>query len=189
MLASVAVFELAGPVLVKIAVIRSGESTIANVMKSRSVKSRSSIGYVINEMLKSLGIIKQKEKNIQNSLIKDTSALHDYSKFNKVLKFIEHSHFDVFPVVNEQGYFVGAISYFDIQDIAFDPVLTDIVTAMDLMVPNLYVNIDQPIEKVIETFKEINNAFLPAVHFEDGKKHFVGYLSQRDILSLQVKEE
>ncbi len=187
-LASVAIFELAGPVLVKIAVMRSGESTIANVMKSRSVKSRSSIRYVVREMLISLGIIKRKQKNIQNCLIKDTSALNDSTNFKKVLKFIEHSHFDVFPVVDDEGYFVGTISYFDIQDIAFDPFLTDIVTAVDLMVPDLYVDIDLQIEEVISTFKKTNNAFLPAIHIEDEKKHFVGYLSQRDLLSLQVNE-
>lgn len=188
-LASIAFFEIIGPVLVKIMIIKSGESTIANVMKSRGHKAISSIKYVLKEIFISLGILKEKQKNISNSIIRDTSAIHETANYKKVLKFIEHSHYDVFPVVNNDGYFVGAISYFDIQDIAFDPYLTDIITAVDLMTSELYVNIDESIDKVIKCFKETNNAYLPAVHFSENKMHLIGLLSQRDVLSIQVKDK
>ena len=182
-LASIVFFEMMGPVLLKYAVSKSGESPIGNVVSTRGRAPYTSIKEVIKEIFMSIGILKTKQMSIASGLVRDKSALHETADFKRVLKFVEHSPYDAFPVVNEQGYFIGAISYFDIKDVAFDPALIEIVRATDIARSDLYVRIDESIENIVEKFTQNHNAYLPVVEVTDEKPHFIGYLSRRDMMS------
>jgi CIC family chloride channel protein len=99
-----------------------------------------------------------------------------------VLHFIEHSTYNHFPVVHQDGKFAGVIHFGDVRDVIYDPTMRDLVTAVDLadaatpMVP-----LDMPLEMLLEVFTGQNVGVLPVSESSDAT-HLVGLVEQRDLL-------
>jgi CIC family chloride channel protein len=52
--------------------------------------------------------------------------------FEKVLKLLGETGADLLPVVDSDGFFTGVISYEEVKNTLYDPVLRDLVIAEDL---------------------------------------------------------
>ncbi|MCB9893097.1 MAG: cation:proton antiporter [Planctomycetes bacterium] len=190
-LGSVLVFEIAGPILVKVAVLKSGEVSIVDAVKHKeSIASGNQLVAVIGEFLSHLGLRKsRKEKSLGDLVQKKTQALPMDASFDKITKFIESYPHDSFPIVDKQGFYVGFISFNEIKDAGFDPVMKDLVRAADLITSSSAVDLDEDdVDSAYLKLRDLPNTALPVVkHAEDGKRLLVGTITQRELLQAYME--
>ena len=190
-LGSVLVFEVAGPILVKVAVIRSGEVSIVDAVKHKErIASGNQFVAVISEFLSHLGLRKsKKERQLGDMVIKKTQALPMDASFEKITKFIETYQHDSFPIVDKDGFYVGFISFNEIKDAGFDPVMKDLVRAADLITSAVAVDLDDDdIDSAYVKLRDLPNTALPVVkHADDGKRLLVGAITQRELLQAYME--
>ncbi|MCA8916858.1 MAG: cation:proton antiporter [Planctomycetes bacterium] len=190
-LGSVLVFEIAGPILVKVAVIRSGEVSIVDAVKHKErIASGNQLIAVIAEFLSHLGLRKApKERSLGDLVQKKTQALPMDASFDKITKFIEGYPHDSFPIVDKGGFYVGFISFNEIKDAGFDPVMKDLVRAADLITSASAVDLDEDdIDSAYVKLRDLPNTALPVVkHAEDGKRLLVGTITQRELLQAYME--
>jgi CBS domain-containing protein len=99
-----------------------------------------------------------------------------------VLHFIEHSTYNHFPVVHDNGEFAGVIHFSDVREVIYDPTTRDLVTAVDLADPDSpVVSMDMPLEELLQVFTSHNVGVLP-VGQRDQAGRIVGLVEQRDLL-------
>ena len=190
-LGSVLVFEIAGPILVKVAVIRSGEVSIVDAVKHKErIASGNQFVAVVTEFLSHLGLRKKrKERQLGDLVLKKTQALSMDASFDKITKFIESYTHDSFPIVDKDGFYVGFISYNEIKDAGFDPVMKDLVRAADLVTSSAAVDLDEDdIDTAYVKLRDLPNTALPVVkHGENGKRLLVGAITQRDLIQAYME--
>jgi CBS domain-containing protein len=98
-----------------------------------------------------------------------------------VIDFIERSHDNTLPVVDQEGGVVGIIRYADLRDEHFDPGLGPLVRAADLALmsfPRLHA--DQSAMDAWREFRHCRDDCLPVVD-RDRPYRLVGVLRRRDI--------
>ncbi len=96
------------------------------------------------------------------------------------IKIIAKSRRNVFPVVNNEGYFKGIILLDDVREIMFDTELYDIKTVKDIMHnPPAMVEISEPMEKVMDKFERHQAWNLPVV--DNG--YYIGFVSKSSIFN------
>ncbi len=61
--------------------------------------------------------------------------VHEETHFDQILKVIEHSRYNLFPVVDANETFVGMISFQDVRDVLYDDTMKDLVIAKDIVNP------------------------------------------------------
>ena len=190
-LGSVLVFEIAGPILVKVAVMKSGEISIVDAVKHKErIASGNQLVAVFVEFLGHLGLRKsRKEKTLGDLVQKKTQALHMDASFDKITKFIESYPHDSFPIINKDGFYVGFISFNEIKDAGFDPVMKDLVRAADLITSSAAVDLDEDdIDSAYLKLRDLPNTALPVVkHGDDGKRLLVGAITQRELLQAYME--
>ena len=102
--------------------------------------------------------------------------------FDEVLHHIERSTYSHFPVVHENGDFVGMIHFGDVRDVFYDPGMSCLVTAVDLADPESHpVAMDMPLPDLLDLFTDHNVAVMPVVEQTDSNR-VVGIVEQRDLL-------
>ncbi|RMD70619.1 MAG: chloride channel protein, partial [Bacteroidetes bacterium] len=80
------------------------------------------------------------------------------------VRVIAHSRRNVFPVVDEDGNFLGVILLDDVRHLMFDTTRYDSVRVKDLMhAPPATIELDEPMEKVMEKFERTGAWNLPVV--------------------------
>ncbi|MBZ0135519.1 MAG: cation:proton antiporter [Planctomycetes bacterium] len=190
-LGSVLVFEIAGPILVKVAVIRSGEVSIVDAVKHKErISSGNQFVAVVAEFLSHLGLRRKRpEKTLGDLVQKKTQALPMDASFDKITKFIETYPYDSFPIVDKDGFYVGFISFNEIKDAGFDPVMKDLVRAADLITSPVAVDLDEDdIDGAYFKLRDLPNTALPVIkHAEDGRRLLVGTITQRELLQAYME--
>lgn len=116
--------------------------------------------------------------------------IHASATFDEVLHFVERSTYSHFPVVYEDGEFMGVIHFSDIRDVIYDPTLSRLVTAVDLVDPDsATVPMDMTLTDLLDVFTGQNVGVLPVVE-RGGSKQIVGVVEQRDLLrALHVSQD
>lgn len=190
-LGAVLVFEIIGPILVKYAVLRAGEVSIVDAVKHKErIASGNQFVAVLTEFLSHLGLRKKrKARQLGDLVLKKTHALSMDASFDKITKFIESYSFDSFPIVDKDGFYVGFISYNEIKDAGFDPVMKDLVRAADLVTSSVAVDLDEDdIDSAYIKLRDLPNTALPVVkHSDDGKRLLVGAITQRDLIQAYME--
>lgn len=190
-LGAVLVFEIIGPILVKFAIIRSGEVSIVNAVKHKQrIASGNQLAAVVGEFVQRLGLRRVNASKELGDLVREnTQAVPMEAGFDKITRFIEHYPYDTFPIVDRHGFYVGFISFNEIKDAGFDPVMKDLVRAADLITSPLAVDLDEDdIDSAYWKLRDLPNTALPAVkHHEDGRRMLVGMVTQRDLLHLYME--
>lgn len=190
-LGSVLVFEIAGPILVKVAVLKSGEVSIVDAVKHKErIASGNQAVAVIAEFLSHLGLRRKRaEKTLGDMVQKKTQALSMDASFDKITKFIETYPHDSFPIVDKNGFYVGFISFNEIKDAGFDPVMKDLVRAADLITSPVAVDLDEDdIDSAYIKLRDLPNTALPVIkHAEDNKRLLVGTVTQRELLQAYME--
>jgi CBS domain-containing protein len=187
-LGSVVVFELIGPILVKHRVVQGGEVKAVTLL-SRSTAERDSIFRVtLRSLLRLFGIgsaaptLRPDPMSVRHVMRTNVQFIPASSNLDDVLHFIERSTHSHFPVVGEDGAFVGMIHFSDIRDVLYDPNLRDLITAMDLADPQSpTVPPNMALNELFEVFTIHNVAVLPVTQEGDAGR-VIGIVEQRDLL-------
>ena len=186
-LGTVIVFEIVGPIMIRQAVIRTGEVPLDQVIHHQETTFVDELNSLVNRLKLAFGFDPWRNRELKSLMIRDLMH-HDVrgipasATFKRVVDFIERSHDDMLPVVDDTGGVVGMISYADLRGEHFDPGLGPLVRAADLALtsfPKLFP--DQP---AIEAWRELEHTkvdCLPVVS-RDRPHRLVGILRRRDVL-------
>ncbi len=190
-LSSVVLFELFGPVAVRLSLIQAGEVPLLTLLAKRAPEgSFESLHHIVDHFRLSLGLPSGHTLNsaadilVKHVMRTHVDAIRDDTPFQEVLRLIAHSRYDRFPVIDARGRFRGIIDYSEIRDVLFDPILAQVVVAGDLAKSApLRVRPDQTLGEALALFNEHRNATYIPVIDEKEPDRLLGMVSQNDILA------
>jgi Kef-type K+ transport system membrane component KefB/predicted transcriptional regulator len=190
-LGSVVVFELIGPISLKQIAVQCGEVKAVTLLRRRRtpghesesvwhqawealVRTFSSGGRRIPQ-----ADVPMQARHIMRSNVKllDASA-----RFDEVLHFAESSRFNHFPVVDEDGAYVGMIHYSDLRHIIYTPEIRNLVTASDLARTDTpTVQRDTALQQIFDRFHDHDVGSIAVLEAPPSGR-VVGVVEQRDLL-------
>ena len=190
-LGSVVVFELFGPLTVRHGLVKAGEVPILSLLRKRAPQGameglhsvahhfRSSLGLPAGHNVDNPGDIL-----VRHIMRRNVETIHHATPFQELLHIIAHSRYDRFPVVNDEHDFVGIINYTEIRNLLFDPSLSNLLVASDLVSSSHHaIPPDTPLREALKTLqKKRNISYFPVIDPDEPKK-LLGILSQNDVLS------
>jgi len=188
---AIIVFELVGSILLRYSLLRNGEVSVADVFRHR--KMIFDISDLIN-VLKQFGKLKnfigtqgREKKGLHEMLIRESVAINNGATYDKVLKFVEHSNYDCFPVLDNDGLYIGYIDFYELEKVFFEEELCFLVTAKDLITSEDFIDIDKDKRDIIRNkFQKAGCGYLPAVSVKEEKTHFVGMLPRFEFLKEKI---
>ena len=192
-LASVVVFEVAGPLLTRTALVNAGEVALFNLLVQRSpVGIGEGFQRMVAQFKSALGISPAaaaqclSEIRVGHIMRRNVDVISNRASFDEVLKALGHSRYDRLPVVNDREELVGVINYADIASTLFDPVLRDLVVADDIATDShLRLNPEDTLETAMQALKTYPNDVYLLVVERDNPKKLIGVVRHNDVLSTQ----
>ncbi|MBW2578451.1 MAG: cation:proton antiporter [Deltaproteobacteria bacterium] len=135
--ASVVIFELIGPFLVRHVVVRAGEVTLANLLPHAEAKGTEALRWVYLEFRRNLGLLKDdsdsdNKTTVEHAMRRRPRFVSESLSFERVLKALGETGADLLPVIDHEAYFKGVISYEEVKNTLYDPFLRGLVIAEDL---------------------------------------------------------
>ncbi len=190
-LGAVVIFELGGPVAVRLGLVQAGEVPVLTLLARRAPTGAfESLHHVVTHFRQSLGVPQGHRLDhagdilVEHVMRKSVDTIHTDTQFNELLHLIAHSRYDRFPVVDQEERFEGVIAYEDVRDILVDPQLAHLVIAADLIRPLKTVAFpQQTLSEVLEIFRQNPDASYLPVLDEGDHGHLLGILSQNDVLA------
>ncbi len=190
-LASVVIYELAGPFLVKHVAIWAGEVKAVTLIRPGFLKHTwispgPELGKLAAKYANSTREKDETEKNLVAKHLMRTNVhfLDKKAKFDEVLTFIEKSRFNDFPVKDEHGAYFGMVHFRRVRDQIYNPAAAKMVTASilaDTETPCVPPDIRLP--DLLELFHKYNLGEIAVV--EDMiHKRLIGIIEQRDLLRI-----
>ena len=189
-LGSVVVFELAGPLLIKRCVVHGGEVKAATLLRrgGASPGTMSLLRLTLRALVNMFGFRRDADGGEAEALLvkhimrSNVQFIPASATLDEVLHFIERSTYSHFPVISDEGVFAGVIHFSDVRDVIYDPMVRDLVTAVDLIDPDSpTVPSDMSLNDLLDVFSKENVGVLPVTE-PDGGTHVVGVVEQRDLL-------
>ena len=190
-LGSVVIFELIGPLAVRQGLVRAGEVPILSLLQKRApVGTIEGLHSVVHHFRQSLGLPAGHNLRdpgdilVRHIMRQNVETVKAGMPFNELLKFIAHSRYDRFPVVDDQGHFRGMIDYTEIRNLLFEPTLAPLVVAGDL-VTSVHKSLtpNQSLRVALKTLQLHRNiSYFPVVDEED-PSILRGILSQNDVFA------
>ncbi|MCA9186109.1 MAG: cation:proton antiporter [Pirellulaceae bacterium] len=186
-LGTVVVFELIGPLLIRHSLLRAGEVPIdsAVVHASRSIWDQ------LREVSDGIRLAFRRRHPLAHSsaddeaiqgLIRPASGIPRAATFESVIGYIERSHENTFPVVDESRKLVGLIRYASLSSVMFDNSVNELARAEDLAVPAPQQLCPQDaLQRAIELFQKTTDDCIPVVQSYDDPK-LVGILRRSDVV-------
>jgi len=190
-LGSVVVSEMLGPFMVKRCVVRGGEVKAITLLSraKKGGRNDSVVRLTIQALARAIGIKPRvavtevaSQWQVKHIMRSNVQFIQDSDPFDEVLHFIEKSIYAHFPVVHGDGTFAGVIHFADVRHVIYDPAIRNLITAIDLadsattVVPS-----DMLISELFDVFHRENTSLLPVVE-QEGGKHVIGVVDQRDVL-------
>ena len=119
---------------------------------------------------------------MENVIETDLSELSPDMTLGELVKIISRSKRNIFPVVHpETRVLMGVLLLDEVRNIMFRPELYSRFTVRKLMIsPPATINLNLPMEKVMEIFEDTGAWNLPVV---DDQKHYIGYVSKSKIFN------
>ncbi|MBN2293438.1 MAG: cation:proton antiporter [Pirellulales bacterium] len=188
-LGTVVVFEVIGPLLIRLSVTRTGEVPIAQAISHPTFDILDQIRTVWNRTLMAFGYDPWKNREAEEITVnemmrKKVSTVSQSATFEEVVEAIEHSRDNTFPVTNNDGELMGVIRYRELSDVLFDPSIGSLVRAADLTTAAgriLYP--DDTIDRACEIFSSRKDDCIPVLTREKPQV-FLGLVRRRDILRM-----
>jgi CBS domain-containing protein len=136
--ASVVVFELAGPWLVRRTALVAGEVKLANLLPHAEAKGTEAVRWVLLEFRRNLGMLRSDSElreggpTVRHAMRRRPRVVSEGLPFERVLKALGETGADLLPVVDAEDRFKGVISYEEVKNTLYEPALRDLVIAEDL---------------------------------------------------------
>ena len=198
-LGSAVVFEIVGPSLIKWFVVRCGEVKAVTLLRHGGAtpgQSRSVMAMTVESLSRAFGIRRRRLRVgdgvradeadgpllVRHLMRANVKCIPAAAGFDEVLKMVEQSRYNHFPVINGESQLVGVIHYKDLNDILYDPSLYHLVTAGDLSIADARsVCVDTPMAEAWALFRSSEVGSLPVLD-DSQSRRVVGVLEQRDVL-------
>jgi CIC family chloride channel protein len=118
--------------------------------------------------------------NVSELIEKNFNKVHPDDTLGDLVKTIKKSRRNIFPVVDEEGYFQGIVKLDDIRNIMFETDLYDKTSVSDLsFMPQYTININEPMEEVARKFHESGRYNIAVLR--EGK--YLGFVSRAKVFS------
>jgi CBS domain-containing protein len=186
-IASVVVFELLGPWLVRQTAVAAGEVKLVNLLPHVEARGFEALRWVALELRRNLGLLRsdsalgQGAPTVRHAMRRRPRTIPETLPFEGVLKALGETGADLLPVVDAEGRFKGVISYEEVKNTLYDPVLRGLVIAEDLTS-----SIGQPLEPDASLSSALEVMDRHGVHswpvVED--HNLLGVVSRPDLYSL-----
>ena len=140
-LASVVVFELIGPWLLRNTVVRAGEVKLANLIPSAEATGFQALRWVWLEIRRNVGWLRADvlepggAPRVRHVMQRRPQTVSESLPFDRLLKALGEAGSELLPVLDPTGRFRGVISYDEVKNTLYDPVLRGLVIAGDLTTP------------------------------------------------------
>ncbi|MHC4444396.1 MAG: cation:proton antiporter domain-containing protein [Planctomycetota bacterium] len=194
-LASVVIFELAGPLATKRAVVRAGEVKALTLL-ARPTGSAREMGTVTTRLRRAISPRKKSKKKPEEQELTaiyvmrtNVATLRESAKMAEVLKFVEHSKLNHFFVVDAEGNLVGTVDFSDLRNLMYNPVMAQFLTAYDMAntaPPVVYA--DRSLKDILDLFHKHDVGSLPVIEGPQSRR-FLGVVEQRDVLQALHADE
>ena len=191
-LGSVVFFEIAGPLLIRHGVLQAGEMPLREAIHHSSTTPIEQLHNMRNRLFVAFGWdpaehLPSTEVTVAQLAASDVQAILNAASFGEVIEYIEHSHDNVFPVVDKDGLPTGVIRYSAISNAVFDPDAVDIVRADDLAEPLVNsVNSSDTASHVVELFNRVSDDCIVVTDLDnDGK--FCGVVRRSDVMNMLIR--
>lgn len=120
------------------------------------------------------------QMQLENHVEKNFSLIQPHMNLGELVKIVANSNRNIFPVVDDENYFLGIVSLDDIRKVMFDQDLYSQINVKDLMHEPLgTINLYEPMDKVMSKFKESGAWNL--VVLCNGK--YIGFVSKSKLFS------
>jgi CBS domain-containing protein len=185
-LGTVVVFEIAGPILLRFALLRGGEVPVDQAIYHSTTTPLEEVRLLVNRLLVALGYEPwagrtPEDITVGKMMRRRPQAIPAAATFEEVMDFIEHSQDNTYPVVGDEGELVGIIRYVHLRDALFDAELGSLVCAADLAIPSPRVlTPDDPITATWQQFHAGVDDGIPVVE-PDPPHQLVGMVRRRDL--------
>ncbi len=187
---SIVLFELAGPLVLKTTVVRSGEVkaiTLLRRHRTETQTSRSVTRLAWDALLRAVGVRSGGDDSseviqVRHLMRSNIKFIPPSAKLDQVLRYVETSRYNDFPVADDEGMFVGMVHFSELRKIIYDPTLRELVTAIDLADPESHlIPQDMSLEALLDAFRDADTGLLPVVDAA-GSRKIIGVVEQRDLL-------
>ncbi len=191
-LGSVVFFEIAGPFCIRLGVLQAGEmplsQAIYHVGHTPLEQARELWSRVSSAFGSGLWTRPSMDESQIADLMRRSQSISENATFESVIDHIEHSHDDIFPVVNASGVPVGVIYYGAINDVLYDPHSVELIRASDIM---------EPIRKRLLKSEPASNAIDYLSHSNDDcvlvtddvePFAFLGVVRRSDVTAMLIQE-
>ncbi len=137
-IASVVVFELIGPWLVRRTAVTAGEVKLVNLVPHAEATGFQALRWVSLEIRRNLGLIGGSvvsgdgTRTVAHVMQRRPQTVSAGLPFERVLKALGETGAEMVPVLDADGCFEGVISYEEVKNALYDPALRDLVVASDL---------------------------------------------------------
>lgn len=117
---------------------------------------------------------------LKDILEKDFQPIREKAKLRELIRIIEKSQRNIYPVITEENKLIGIIQLDSIRDIMFHQELYDKVFIKELMQkPAAIISVDESMESVMQKFDQTNAWNLPVV----SKGLYMGFISKSVIFN------
>jgi len=193
-LGTVVVFELVGPVLIRVALIRSGEVPLGQAIRHATTTPWEELRNLVNRLRIALGLDPWRHRPPQSIVISDlmrttVQGIAASASFDELVDHIEHSLDNTFAVVGPQGQLLGVIRYPELRDSLFDPELGALVRAADLAVPARHVlRAGDTLARAQQMLLATADDVLPVISDEE-EPRLVGIVRRKDLLRFFIPQK
>jgi Kef-type K+ transport system membrane component KefB len=192
-LGTVVVFEILGPLLTRMAVLKSGEMPIANSIHHTFGTPLSALQNIFTRLAGSAGLLNKKtalseRMRVEQVMRRSVEGIAENADFNEVVHFVEHSHDNTFPVVDDDRCVVGLIRFDLLNQAFFDPHSDQLVRAGDLATPpDLLLYPSQPVRDAVDLFRQTSDDCV-AVVTEELPHRLIATVRRSDLTSLLIRD-
>ena len=186
-MASVALYELIGPMLLKTTIVRAGEVKAITLLRPTASHTLQSDqpGSILEKFRHAFirkklgGQILEEALTAKHIMRTNIQALSNAATFDEVLDFVEKSRLNDFPVVDSQQHYVGTIHFRSLRDLMYNPTLGNLVTAGDLVDSDIVAI--RPFMPLPEVLERCQQHHLGAIGVVDENNRLIGIVEQRDL--------
>ena len=195
-LSTTAVFEIIGPVLTRVSLIRGGEVKIIKLLSSMTVGGfKAQFEILADRLRQAFGVRRRFQHDnfsgpvrVRHLMRYHIDQIPPDAGLDKIVKIMEHSRHSMLPVIGKQSQWIGMIFLTDIRDLFFNKDLGRLIIAQDIAHDMAVLSPDDSLEHAMQVFENEAVPFLPVVESNE-QKNFQGVIHRRDIYLFQVDRQ
>jgi Kef-type K+ transport system membrane component KefB len=183
-LASIFVFEIAGPLALRQCLIKVCEVSHGSIFTDVTARMTFGLGAIFRDFVQNVGLLRPDKSFQLNAVsplvIQDILGIEGSASLGKLYKFIESHHQPIYPVIDEEHRFEGIISMDQFRDAIAEPYSKELVLAHQLIGTHARVLLDATLEDAVSIFHQSGLHVLPVV--QTGTEKLVGILEYKDVV-------